>query len=48
MDLLADRFEWFLNEPTLLLLDRILYQDPARNPYLMGNFAPVSEEHDGY
>ena len=32
----------------MLLLDRILYQDPSRNPYLMGNFAPVKEEHEAY
>lgn len=24
-DILTDRFEWFLHEPTMLLLDRILY-----------------------
>ena len=40
-DILADRFEWILHEPTMFLIDRILYQDPSRNPYLMGNYAPV-------
>ena len=40
-DVLIDRFEWILHEPTMFLIDRILYQDPSRNPYLMGNYAPV-------
>ena len=32
----------------MFLIDRILYQDPTRNPYLMGNFAPVSDENEAY
>ena len=48
LEILVDRFEWFLHEPTILLLDRILYKDPTRNPYMMGNFAPVESENDAY
>ena len=47
-DILADRFEWILHEPTMFLIDRILYKDPSRNPYLMGNFAPVHQENEPY
>lgn len=47
-DVLIDRFEWLLHEPTMFLIDRILYQDPTRNPYLMGNYAPVQEENEPY
>lgn len=47
-DVLIDRFEWLLHEPTMFLIDRILYQDPTRNPYLMGNYAPVEEENEAY
>ena len=48
IDILADRFEWILHEPTMLILDRLLYKDPSRNPYLMGNYAPVPEENEAY
>ena len=47
-DILADRFEWILHEPTMFLVDRVLYQDPSRNPYLMGNYAPVHHENEPY
>lgn len=47
-DILSDRFEWILHEPTMFLVDRALYQDPARNPYLLGNFAPVHDENEAY
>lgn len=47
-DVLIDRFEWLLHEPTMFLVDRILYQDPTRNPYLMGNYAPVQHENEPY
>lgn len=47
-DILADRFEWILHEPTMFLIDRILYKDPTRNPYLMGNYAPVHNENEPY
>jgi len=47
-DVLIDRFEWILHEPTMFLVDRILYKDPSRNPYLMGNYAPVQDENEPY
>lgn len=47
-DILGDRFEWILHEPTMFLIDRILYKDPSRNPYLMGNYAPVHHENEPY
>jgi carotenoid cleavage dioxygenase len=32
----------------MLFLDKLLYQDPSRNPYLMGNYAPVKDENEAY
>lgn len=48
MDILTDRFEWILHEPTMVILDSFLYKDPIKNPYLMGNFAPVKDENEAY